>query len=297
MDRETNKHKKYTEEKEEDEPWPESYTEPSGPTYRTPPYDSEDSTNNFGASTVHTYYATDNWKSVDEPSGTGRYWYTRALRNIRKSFNKHSTRYKQGWSPSLLGSTEAFFENFQATYIKWSELWPNTRIPLTETTPESQLKNCRIIQAVVEDKKQKPKFHEVNLQRRHGEEIIDFRDLSNPDYFPVLATKEPVSTRFIRNHDRNSYTGFYHMLQLTEERFTSEEEVEEKSERLVQSYAIYTNSKGRRLKDISENQDKLSTNYVPWTTWKPNSGANYTIKILPIIHLLIILLVRLASQR
>jgi hypothetical protein len=86
------------------------------------------------------------------------------------SFDKHSTRYKQGWSPSLHGSTEAFFENFQATYIKWSELWLNTSIPLTETTPESQLKNCRIIQVdledieemVVEDKKKKLKFREVN---------------------------------------------------------------------------------------------------------------------------------------
>jgi hypothetical protein len=130
---------------------------------------------------------------VDEPSGTGRYRYTRALRKIRKSFDKHSTRYKQGWSPSLHGSTEALFENFQATYIKWSELWPNTRIPLTETTPEIRLKNCRIIEVyledieetVVEDMKQKPKFRERNLQRRHGEELIDFRDLSNHDYFPV----------------------------------------------------------------------------------------------------------------
>jgi hypothetical protein len=115
---------------------------------------------------------------VDEPSGTGRYRYTRALWNVRKSFDKHSTRYKQGWSPSLHGSTEVLFKNFQATYIKWSNLWRNNRISLTETTPESQLKNCRIIQVdledieeyVVEDKKQKPKFREVNLQRRHGEE-------------------------------------------------------------------------------------------------------------------------------
>jgi hypothetical protein len=79
------------------------------------------------------------------------------------------------------------------------------------------LKNCCIIQVdledieetVVEDKKQKPKFLEVNLQRRHGEELIDFRDLSNPDYFPLLAAKEPGSTRFVRN----SYTGFYCILQ------------------------------------------------------------------------------------
>jgi hypothetical protein len=97
------------------------------------------------------YYAKENWKGVDEPSGTGRYRYTRALRNIRTSFDNHSTRYKQGWSPSLHGSTETFFENFQATYIKWSELWPNTRIPLTETTPESQLKNCRIFEVDLED--------------------------------------------------------------------------------------------------------------------------------------------------
>jgi hypothetical protein len=213
------------------------------------PYDSEDSTNSFGTSTVHTYYATENWKRLNEPSGTGRYRYTRALWNIRKSFDKHSTRYKQGWSPSLHGSTEVFFENFQATYVKWSELWPDTRFPLTETTPESQLKNCRVIQVdlddieetVVEDRKPKakPKFREINLQRRHGEELIDFRDLSNPDYFPVQVTKEPGSIRFIRNHDRTLYTGFYHILQLSQERFTSVEELEENSEHLVQSYAIY----------------------------------------------------------
>jgi hypothetical protein len=150
------------------------------------------------------------------------------------------------------------------------------------------LKNCRIIQVdlkdieetVVEDKKQKPKFRKVNLQRRHGEELIEFWDLSNPDYFPVLATKEPGSTRFIRNHDQISYTDFYRILQ-SEERFTSEKELEENSERLVQSYATYTNSKGRCLEQVTEaGIDKLSTNYVPWSTWKPNSSANYTIKVL-----------------
>jgi hypothetical protein len=41
MERENKKQKKETEEKEEDEPWPEFFTEPTGPTYRTPPYDSE----------------------------------------------------------------------------------------------------------------------------------------------------------------------------------------------------------------------------------------------------------------
>jgi hypothetical protein len=78
-----------------------------------------------------------------------------------------------------------------------------------------------IEETVVEDKKPKakPKFCEVDLKRRYGEELIDFRDLSNPDYFPVLETN-------IRNHDRNSYTGFYYLLHLNEERFTSEDELE-----------------------------------------------------------------------
>jgi hypothetical protein len=57
MEKESKKQKKDIEEKEEE----------------TLPYDSEDSANNFGASTVHTYYATENWKSVDEPYGTDRY--------------------------------------------------------------------------------------------------------------------------------------------------------------------------------------------------------------------------------
>jgi hypothetical protein len=128
---------------------------------------------------------------------------------------------------------------------------------------------------VVEDKKPKakPKFREVVLKRRHGEELIDVRDLSNPNYFPVLETN-------IRNHDRNSYTGLYYLLHLNKERFTSEDELDENSE-LVQSYATYTNSKGRCLKQVTEaGIDKLSTNYVMWTTWNINSDANYTIKVL-----------------
>jgi hypothetical protein len=79
--------------------------------------------------------------------------------------------YKQGWSPSLSLSTDAFFRNFQATYIKWSELWPNTRIPLSETAPEGRLEHCCIIEVdlesieetVVETKKT---FHAVNLKAR-----------------------------------------------------------------------------------------------------------------------------------
>jgi hypothetical protein len=92
MERESKKQKTDTEEKEEDKLWPEFYTEPSGPTYRTLPYDAVDSANIFGATTVHTSYATEDWKSVDNLSGTGRYRFTGLLRNIRKAFDKQSTR-------------------------------------------------------------------------------------------------------------------------------------------------------------------------------------------------------------
>jgi hypothetical protein len=149
MERENKKQKKDSEEKEEEKPWPEYYTEPATPISRTPPFDYA-STNNFGGTTIHSQYAKENWKRVDLPySGSGR--YQRTLQNIRKTIDKRSTRYMQGWSPLENGSTEAFFRNFQATYIKWSELWPNNRIPLAETTPESHLEHCCLIEVDLED--------------------------------------------------------------------------------------------------------------------------------------------------
>jgi hypothetical protein len=50
------KQKTDTEKKEENKPLPEYYTEPAVPTYRTPPFEFT-STDNFGATTVHTQYA------------------------------------------------------------------------------------------------------------------------------------------------------------------------------------------------------------------------------------------------
>jgi hypothetical protein len=98
--------------------------------------------------------------------------------------------------------------------------------------------------------------------------LVYFRDRTNVDIYPLLPIFG-TPFKIIGNQDQNSYTGFYRILLQSEERFTSEEELEENSVRLVQSYATYTNSKGRRLKYVTEDQDNLSTNYVPWTTWKP----------------------------
>jgi hypothetical protein len=136
-----------------------------------------------------------------------------------------------------------------------------------------------IEETVVEDRKPKakPKFREVNLKQRHDQDLVDFVDRTNINIYPLL----PIfgTPLFYANHDQDAYASFYRTL-LSVERFTNEEELEENNKRLEQSYATYTNSKGRLLKDIVLDQDKLSTNNVPWTTWKPNSNANYTIKVL-----------------
>jgi hypothetical protein len=215
MERESKKQKLDTDEKEEKKPWPEYYTEPAEPTYRTPPFEYA-STNNFGGISIHSQYAKEDWKRVDLPySGSGR--YRRVLQNIRKRIDKRSTSYTQGWSPLENGSTEAFFRNFQAKYIKWSELWPNTRIPLAEPTPESHLEHCCIIEVDLEDieetvvEHKKQKFREVNLTLRHDQDLVDFRHRTNVDIYPLLPI---IGTplKIIGNHDQNSYTGFYRIL-------------------------------------------------------------------------------------
>jgi hypothetical protein len=142
---------------------------------------------------------------------------------------------------------------------------------------------------VVEDRKPKakPKYCEVNQTLRHDQDLVDIRNRTNFNIYPYLPIFE--TPLFNGNHDQNSYASFYRTL-LSIERFTSDDELEENSERLVQSYATYTNSKGRCLEQVTESGiDKISTNYVPWTTWKPNSDANYTIKVLhntSIIHII-----------
>jgi hypothetical protein len=35
--------------------------------------------------------------------------------------------------------------------MKWSELWPNTRTPLKEATPESDLEHCCILEVDLEN--------------------------------------------------------------------------------------------------------------------------------------------------
>jgi hypothetical protein len=65
---------------------------------------------------------------------------------------------------------------------------------------------------VVTDKKQKQKFREVNLTLRHGQELVDFRDRTNVNYFPVLPTTIGTPLDLIghhEHHDQSSYTGFY----------------------------------------------------------------------------------------
>jgi hypothetical protein len=104
--------------------------------------------------TTHSIRATytlsngsEDWDPLDNPYGTGLNWKnTKILSNIRISIDQRSKEYREGWSPSLNYTTEAFFSNFQYNYINWSLLWPNTRIPRSDTTHTDDLIDCCIIE-------------------------------------------------------------------------------------------------------------------------------------------------------
>jgi hypothetical protein len=76
--------------------------------------------------------------------------HTFFLSDIRKYIDKSSKRCREGWSPSLNCTTESFFSNFQYNYINWSQLWPNTRIPRSDTTRAVSLTDCCIIEVDLE---------------------------------------------------------------------------------------------------------------------------------------------------
>jgi hypothetical protein len=57
--------------------------------------------------------------------------------------------------------------------------------------------------------------------------------------------------------------------------------MKEVDDQLVQFFTTYTSNKGRCLDHVQlSGIDKMSNNYKPWTNYKPQYGANYTIKLM-----------------
>jgi hypothetical protein len=139
MERESKNQKKETEKKAR---WPEYYAVPTVLSDTKCKFESSNSR------CISAVLSLDNehWEYIGEAYRTGVNYYAKILGDIQKSIHPRSKRYIEGWSPSLNFTTEAFFGNFQSGYIKWSALWPNTRIPISETTSTGYLKECCIIE-------------------------------------------------------------------------------------------------------------------------------------------------------
>jgi hypothetical protein len=124
-----------------------------------------------------------------------------------------------------------------------------------------------IVETVVEINKA---FHVVNLKARY-EHIEEERVVYNAPTLPTTNGRPtditiriplPVSTNYCI--EEKHYSTTKKLKKATNKCFTT-----------------YTNSKGRCFDNVTlEGFDKLSANYLPWTTFKPNSGANYTIRTL-----------------
>jgi hypothetical protein len=72
----------------------EYYTEKTAAIDRICPYDSAVSSNSIGATAVLSYGSEDCAK-VDNPCGTASHRYTRILRDIKKSIDQRSKRYRE----------------------------------------------------------------------------------------------------------------------------------------------------------------------------------------------------------
>jgi hypothetical protein len=87
-----------------------------------------------------------------------------------------------------------------------------------------------------------------------------------------------------REHDINSYTNFHRLLNrvwnYNRGKGYSNEELEESDRLLVEGYTIYTNNKGRLIRNASQKGiDKISNNYKPWAIEK-HLDANYSIRVI-----------------
>lgn len=220
-----------------------------------------------------------------------------ALREQRRATHRDSKRYRDGWSPTCNGTTEAFFTNFQQGYLNWAGLWPNTRIPRSHTRATRDLCGFKQIEVDLDSEdsasKQVPPCTSavdtpIDPIALRVQELDDYYDTIEEQRrifkLPILPL-HTVKKKFIGFHDTRSYDNFYHILNYTLENpyhhQQSEYRDQDESERLIRSYVEYVNSKGRRLVDVVKSGiDKHSSDYIPWSKPKHNPGPSYCIKVL-----------------
>jgi hypothetical protein len=109
---------------------------------------------------------------LDNPYGKGVNRHTFVLKDIIKSIEKSSKRYREGCHHHLIirQKRSTVTCSFQCNYINWSQLWPNTRIPRSDTTRTDSLTDCCIIEVDLESVEQ------VDESTRETREIILFED-------------------------------------------------------------------------------------------------------------------------
>ena len=114
--------------------------EATTPVKRKCSFDSKDSL--CGVRGDRSIVYSENW---EEEEASVPIFYTpieHLLREQDKAVHPSSKRYKEGWSPTCNGTKEAFFTNFQDSFISWTQQWPNTRIPRLYQTARQELLNC-----------------------------------------------------------------------------------------------------------------------------------------------------------
>jgi hypothetical protein len=217
---------------------------------------------------------------------------TNALQEQRRATHRDSKRYRDGWSPTCNGTTEAFFTNFQQGYLDWARLWPNTRIPRSYTRATKDLEGFKQIEVDLdsEDSASKqvlPCTSAVNTPidpiALRVQEIDDYYDTIREEQ--RIAKLPIIKKKFIGFHDTRSYFNFNQILNDTLEypyrHQQSQYRDQEESEQLITSYVEYVNSKRRRLVHVDyPGIDKYSSDYIPWSKPKHNKGPSYCIKVL-----------------
>jgi hypothetical protein len=121
--------------------------EATSPSKRKGSFDSKDSLCGIRGDRSIVY--SENWEEKEAPVPVFTV-IEYLLREQDRAVHPSSKRYKEGWSPTCNGSTEAFFTNFQESFISWSKQWPNTRIPRLYQTPRCELLNCIQIEVDLE---------------------------------------------------------------------------------------------------------------------------------------------------
>ena len=221
-----------------------------------------------------------------------------------KATHRDSKRYKEGWSPTCNGTTEAFFTNFQDGYLNWAGLWPNTRIPRSHTTPTRELEGFRQIVVDLDldgeniASKQVPSCTSnvdtpIDLVRLRLEEkvqeIEEYQEtiLEEQRIFKLpFHQRQQVKKTFIGAHNYLAYSNFYQIINQTLEDpyYTSRSCSyinDEESTLVIKYFTEYVNKKGRRkVHGVKSGIDKVSSDYIPWSKPKFNPGPSYCIQVL-----------------